>query len=304
MSARPALHAAPALADWQAQWTATLLHGAAAPALAARDAGDARIRARVYTEAYRLRLVEVLGRDYPVLQAVLGASAFAALGRDYLVAHPSDRPSLRDFGRHLPRWLRRAPGVAPARRDELAELAAFEWAQGEVFDAADADVALLADLAGIEAARWAALPLRLRPSTRLLRLRGNAPARVLAHAQQQPLPAPQRTVAPRVWLLWRRGREVHWRALDDDEVAVLPALRGGCRFGALCEGLAGVTAQADVALRAASLLKRWLDDELLMRFAAPPAAVLPVPEPPLPEPLFPESLLPEPESRDANPDPQ
>lgn len=282
MSARPVARAAPALADWQAQWTATLLHGAAAPALAARDASDAQVRARVYAEAYRLRLIEVLGRDYPVLQAVLGASAFAALGRDYLAAHPSDRPSLRDFGRHLPRWLRRAPGLAPARRAELAELAAFEWAQGEVFDAADADVALLADLADIEPARWAALPLRLRPSTRLLRLRGNAPAQVLAHAQQQqPLLAPQRAAAARLWLLWRRGREVHWRALDDDEAAVLPALRGGCRFGALCEGLAGVTAQADVALRAASLLKRWLDDELLARFAGPSAAALPFSESPV-----------------------
>jgi len=59
----------------------------------------------VYTEAYRLRLIEALSADYPALKEWLGDEAFDALGRAYADACPSAHFSIRWFGSRLPRYL-------------------------------------------------------------------------------------------------------------------------------------------------------------------------------------------------------
>ncbi|HEY9545978.1 MAG TPA: DNA-binding domain-containing protein [Solimonas sp.] len=223
---------------------------------------EASRRASVYIEAYRLRLIEVLGNDYPTLKHAMGDAAFAALMPDYIDAHPSSTPSIRYFGRHLPAWLRTIPGISPA----FVELAAFEWAQGEVFDAMDSDVALLEDVACVAPDNWPALNLLLRPSTRMLQLRGNAPMQFLAHSRDEEIPASQMRPATTPWLLWRRGYDVHWRALDADEAALMARVRNGASFGAVCEHLIDWVPADEAPLRAAGLLKRWLCDELLQRF--------------------------------------
>lgn len=231
-----------------------------------RPPADSARRVQVYADAYRLRLMEVLGNDYPTLKNLIGGDLFAERVSDYIDAHPSNTPSVRYFGRHLPAWLRQTAGIAPEIASSWAELAHFEWAQGEVFDAADADVALLADVAGIAPQDWPALPLRLRPATRLLSLHGNAPALALAQSRDEALPEPVMQSQATRWLVWRLGYDVHWRALEADEAAALDAVAGGTRFGELCEVLAESTPVDEVALRAASLLKRWLNDELIARF--------------------------------------
>src|SRR3546814_14164435 len=68
------------------------------------------------------------------------------------------------------------------------------------------------------------------------------------------------------WLLWRRGYDVHWRALDADEAALMARVRHGASFGAVCEHLIDWVPADAAPLRAAGLLKRWLFDELLQRF--------------------------------------
>src|SRR3546814_3485608 len=60
---------------------------------------EASRRASVYIEAYRLRLIEVLGNDYPTLKHAMGDAAFAALMPDYIDAHPSSTPSIRYLDR-------------------------------------------------------------------------------------------------------------------------------------------------------------------------------------------------------------
>ena len=245
-----------ALAATQAAMHGWLLQGD--PAIGASVQGpQVEQRLRIYGDAYRLRLLEVLGNEFPVTKAALGEDGFDAVALDYVQAHPSTHSSLRHFGHAFADWLR--PAAAQARR--LHPLARFEWMQGEVFDAADADALTLDTIASLPADAWPLLRLHLLPSVRLLTLACNAPLLVEAHARGAALPA-LGTAPMADWLLWRCDGDVRWRRLDTDEAALLRALADGECFGQLCER-ASTFHPDDGPLRAASLLKRWLADGLL-----------------------------------------
>ena len=107
------------------------------------------------------------------------------------------------------------------------------------------------------------LRLHLQPSVRMLALPCNAATLVDAHARGEPLPALHDAPATD-WLLWRRDGDVHWRRLDADETALLHAVTDGECFGQLCER-ASAFHPDDGPLRAASLLKRWLANDLARR---------------------------------------
>lgn len=244
----------------QSAMQAWLLHGNAGIAGAIVPSpvhGETRDdRLRIYADAYRLRLADVLGQDYPATKAVIGDPRFELLADAYMRVHPSTRPSVRHFGNAFAHWLSARSDVPRA----LHELARFEWRQGEVFDAADADALGFDAIAALPAHSWPGLRLRLRPATRLLAMRSNAADVVEAHTRGLPLPR-LRNGATAHWLLWRDDGDVHWRRLDDDEADVLQGMQSGDTFAALCQRLDA--RHADGALRAASLLKRWLADGVL-----------------------------------------
>lgn len=246
-----------AMRDW-------LLDGNSAIAkLIAGDHTDARLR--IYTDAYRLRLLDVLANDFPTTKAMLGEDAFDALGRDYLRAHPSTQPSVRHFGHAFADWLATRSDVA----ESVSQLARFEWTQGECFDAADAPLLDMTTLATLPADAWPTLRLHLHPAVRLLTMSCNAPALIGALAADSTLPALH--PAPQVcWLLWRSDGDVHWRQLEADEATALQAVQTGESFAELCERMM-IFHQGDGPLRAASLLKRWLTDGLLTTPGDPPS---------------------------------
>lgn len=243
----------------------TRIDGAAPPSallsLARSDArADAAQRFAVYAYAYRARLLEALQQDFPALYALLGEATFQRLGRRYIEAHPSTTPSLRWFGRHYAEFLRRAEPGQPL----WWETAAFEWAQGEVFDAPDAATADVAVMAAIPPQAWAGMRLLMHPALRRLPLRWNVPARVAAQGRDEPLPDARENEHPVTWLLWRRDFDIHWRALSVDEAAALDAAADNASFGEICECLCEWIDPDQVALHAAGLLKRWLNDGLIV----------------------------------------
>lgn len=240
-----------------------LLHGAnGAETLVLEDArGDAIERLGVYANAYRLRLLEVLGNDYPALKAYAGEERFERFGRDYLAAHPSDTPSVRWFGRHLPAFLKQGEWAADGM---LADLAAFEWAKGEVFDAPENESLEIAAVAAVPPESWPQMRLLLHPALRRLRLRANAPELFLAHEAGEALPE-ARAEEPRGWLLWRDAAlDISWRSLEADEEAALQAVADGRSFGDICELLCEWVEPEEAAMHAAGLLKRWVFDGLIV----------------------------------------
>lgn len=55
----------------------------------------------------------------------------------------------------------------------------------------------------------------------------------------------------------------HWRSLGEDEAWALDAVREGGNFGVICEGLCRWHGADEVAMQAASFLKRWVTDGLI-----------------------------------------
>lgn len=233
------------------------------PTIESAVVADARAaapeRLKVYAEAYRLRLLEVLGKDYPALRAVLGEAEFTRLGRAYIDAHPSDTPSIRWFGRHLARFLQNHV----TRRAVLPELAAFEWAQGEVFDAPDAPVLTVEGIARIPASAWPGLRFVLHPAQRRQDLVWNVPAIAQAIAAKDKPPRPTAGPGLVAWLLWRQALDIRWRSLEPGEADAFDAARRGATFGEICERLGAHLDPGQAALHAASLLKRWVADGLV-----------------------------------------
>lgn len=223
---------------------------------------DAGTRLKVYADAYRLRLLEVLHEDFPVLRKLAGEERFDRLARGYIEAHPSDNPSVRWFGRRLSRYLRHRRDVA--RRLLLAEMAEFEWAQGEVFDAPDAPVAGLEGLAALPPAAWGHLRLQLHPSVRRVKLAWNVPEIWQALDKGQRCPRRVRNPRRQQWALWRRDLRVHWRSLDSNEAAALDAAGSHASFGEICEWLCRRSRSPEAAaLLAAGVLKRWISEGLI-----------------------------------------
>jgi len=226
------------------------------------DNADARERMDLYAGAYRARLVDSLGVDYPGLWSMLGDEQFFALCLDYIRQHPSSYPSIRWFGGRLSEFLR--DNEPYSAYPQVAEMAAFEWAQGLVFDAADAEAVSVEALARLPALAWADMRLAFNPAMQRLDLFWNIP-QVWAAIDQQadPLPALEEQQFPAGWLLWRQNLAPGWRRLDVDEAWAIDRAREGMSFGDICEGLLEWVDEQHAPLRAAGFIKTWVSHGLI-----------------------------------------
>lgn len=213
----------------------------------------------VYRHAYAARLVEVLGNDFPGVKALAGDAEFETLARAYVAAHPSRGFSVRGFGGALAEFLRHSPPYS--ERPALADMAAFEAALADAFDAADSQPIGPEHMASLPPPAWPTLTFEFHPSARRLALRTAAPA---AWATQN---AGERPDEPAIeagdWLVWRQGLDVKYRRLEPDEAAALHAAMAGEDFSAICEALAEHGPEEEAASRAAGLIRIWLEAGLV-----------------------------------------
>jgi hypothetical protein len=234
--------------------------------------GDDRLgavaRLDVYGRMYFFRLLDCLIEDFPALHAVVGHERFHSLAADYLSAHPSCGPSLRTLGRSLAEFIERHP-LGEERTDAfLADLARFEWALLEAFDASDAAPVAAQRLKDLPAERWPDLRLALAPSLRIVE--AGAPVHELWAAATERRALPALAVRPTVLRIWREDLRVFHRPIDDLELAILRRAGSGERFAALCEVAATITGEGAASVRVAGLLQRWLADSLIVGFDASP----------------------------------
>ena len=252
-----------ALDQLQREFQSYVLRGD--PDVVERIVGNDRIdpqrRLRIYADAYRLRLMDVLASDYEALRALLGDQEFRAASADYVMATPSEHRNVRWYGAGLPEFLRT---VQPWAQSSAAyEVALFEWTLTLAFDAADDPVVRFEDLAQLPAERWPTLGFVLHSSVQLIQLRSNAPSLRKASDAQEPLPEVIVEDEPRSWLIWRKDLTACFRSLGVHEAWALSAVREGADFTALCEGLCEWFPPEDAAPQAAALLRQWVDDELI-----------------------------------------
>lgn len=261
-----------ALAHLQQRLQASVLGGDAAMATAeivATPVAGSERRLGIYLHAYRARLFEVLGNDFPGLRALAGADEFERLCHACIEAVPSAHFNVRWYGSALAGFIRtHTPwSAAPA----LAAMAQVEWKLGLAFDAADEPFVDAAAAGAIAAAEWPCLRLRLHGSLQREQLAWNVSAlrRSLDHDEAIP---PLREWRPaRHWIAWREGVTVHHRCMDEDEAAALAAVERGSTFAQVCERLCEWHPRGRVAPRAAALLRRWIDDQWISALQPSPA---------------------------------
>ncbi len=220
---------------------------------------DARLDA--YVGGYRTRLVEALATTYPVLKSTLGETEFARRMQCYIDAWPSRHFSVRQYGARVSDAIMTCPPTL--ENIGLADLARWEWTLAEVFDAPDDAPLTEQALAAIRPAAWPTLVFRLRTSVRRFDTQTNAVAWWRAANGLSDRPAGLSETEPTSWLLWRRGVTTLFRSLEPLESSALDLAQAGVTFGSICELVAASVPESEVALRAASLLRSWIAEELL-----------------------------------------
>jgi hypothetical protein len=241
-----------------------LLHGDAT-VVEPHVVGTARVpvatRLSIYGDGYRSRLIEALEANFPVLRELLGEADFESMGAAYVRAQPSQFFSIRYYGNALADFLASEPQYAAA--PVLAELAKWEWAMTEVFDAADAEPIGADALAAVPPERWAELRFEWHPSIRRLALAWNAPQIWKAVSDGAEPPEVTLSPEPEQWLLWRQDLRTYFRSLQPAEVVVLDAARRMQPFGELCALLSDELGEAQAPAKAAAFLREWVRSGLL-----------------------------------------
>jgi len=252
-----------ALASLQHKFQSHVLSGCddegIAPSVIATPAADSNERLNVYIHAYRARLIEVLGNDFPGLHALANAGAFDELCGDYVNATPSAHYNVRWYGDRLSEFLRatRPWSDSPA----LAEMARFEWELGLSFDAPDEDHVEPADVQSLASEQWPALRLRLHGAVRRLDLYWNVTEIRRAVDREETCPSPAEFDTARVCLISRQDTVVRYRLVPADEAAALDAVANGACFAEICEVLCEWHSEDAVAMRTATLLSQWIQDQ-------------------------------------------
>jgi hypothetical protein len=220
-----------------------------------RDDSDRKTRIRVYSDAYFLRLRDVLREDFPKVAAILGPERFDHVVAGYLEEFPSEQPSVRHFGRALAEFLQHREDVPRC----LADLAQLEWARVEVFDAPDAECATIAELASVPADAWLALRFATIPAIQTLRVQ--YPAHQL-WSDGKSLGVSASETLLRVWR--KNDFQVLHAPMDERESAAFNKMISDEPFATICQTFADMP-EMDAAQEATALLARWIEDGIIAR---------------------------------------
>ena len=248
------------LAQLQRDFQAYVLDSSKGATFIKRIINDKKVGAKkrlsIYADAYRLRIIEALTTAYPKLHALLGDDLFDSSARTYIDAYPSHYRNMRWVGDKMDAHLQR---TLP-KHLIAAEMATFEWALGLAFDAEDAPVLQLQDLAAVPPETWGELHFTFHPSVQLLPFAWNViPIWQALDAEEMP-PAAAPLHAP--CLVWRSDLTSHYRTVEDTEYQAIQQINSDASFGELCEALLA-TSGDEATMQAAQYLAGWLEAGLI-----------------------------------------
>lgn len=222
-------------------------------------------RLELYGRMARARRLESLAEDFPKLRALMDEASLDVLLADYLAAHPSTSPSLRDLGSALPAFLRSHAQTAPT--PWLAELAQLEWTRIDLFDRPDERVRTWEEIASHAASGFASLSLEAIDAHALISV--DHPVAQAWRALDQGEPVIHAALArrePQTVLVWRQpDRYVYHRVLEPLEARCLALLARGVTFVELCAHAAEALESAEAAHAMAMFLAEWTRSGLIKR---------------------------------------
>ncbi len=139
-------------------------------------------------------------------------------------------------------------------------MAELDWMIGLSFDAPDETCATEADVAALAIDDWPDMMIRLSGTIRCGDFSWNVPDIHRALDLDKKQPKLRKYPAPQTWIVSRQDFVVRYRRLEIDEAAAIAAASQGKPFGELCEILCEWHSTDDVAMRAAVLLKAWIQN--------------------------------------------
>jgi hypothetical protein len=214
----------------------------------------------VYTNAYHVRLAEFLAVDYPALRTLVGEEAFEELSADYIGAEPSRRRNARWYTTRLPDFLRASERWRDDRR--VIDLALFERALTDAFDAPDAEPLPLDRLGSFAPEDWPSLAFGFHPSLVLLELSAGT---IATHeAAIEGLEAPPPGEGSEHLAVFRSELDSVYRVLEPDEFLAMSLAVAGHAFGDICQMAAFRDESAASPERIAQLLTGWFQEGLVV----------------------------------------
>lgn len=231
------------------------------PEIVSTEKMSVSTRLNVYRDAYYLRLLDVLREDFSALATWMEEENFQQLIYQYIHAHPSSFRSIRWVGKELVSYMRNQ--VIYALRPEYIEMAQFEWLLTIAFDSADSPLLSIEDIAIVAYEDWPNMQFTFHPSLQQLTLYWNTVSQFENLKESHAPIKIQREKMPVQWIIWRKKYAVQYRALTSEEYYMITAIIDGKNFGEICEGLCEWQDESQVAFHAATLLKRFILDELI-----------------------------------------
>jgi hypothetical protein len=124
-------------------------------------------RIQIYRNNLFVTLTDALRAVYPVLEKLVGDGFFRFAAHEFIHRYPSHQGNLHRFGHEFAKFL---GDFAPAQGHAyLPDVAQLEWAQHEVYHAAEHAPLEPRALTAIDADRYESLRFNLHPARRLLR---------------------------------------------------------------------------------------------------------------------------------------
>ncbi|HUN94291.1 MAG TPA: DNA-binding domain-containing protein [Burkholderiaceae bacterium] len=250
------------LRELQAGFQAGILEQRLPPTLAIAEKSPRPERFANYIDGYRIRLAGALRANYPVLHKLLGDRAFDELARRFIERQPSSSRSIRWFGSELEEFVRGSPDVLP--HPALLDIVSMEWAISRAFDAPDERPATVEDLKAVPADLWHSLRFALHASVSIVPLNWSVEPliRIAQEAGEGDFEEP--VAFGHTAIVWRRGLQPNWRALDPQEAHCLRMLDSRSTFGEMCATLAEDSDTGTAAHVASRYVAQWISVELLV----------------------------------------
>ena len=142
-------------------------------------------------------------------------------------------------------------------------MARFEWMRSAVFDAANKDPLSEDDIATVPEQHWPGLCFKPHPSLRRMDFQWNVAAFRRAIDEDKDPDPPAKAELKEGWVMWRKDVDTYWRSMEADEAAAMDAMIEGKNFSEICSGLLEWFDEENVAIRAAGMLKRWVNDGMI-----------------------------------------
>jgi len=202
-----------------------------------------------------------------MLRDYLGEDAFGRLAENYIESTSSRQANARWYGTRLPDFMLEMPSWSTNR--SAIDLARFERALSDAFDAADAPRAVMESLQGTRSEDWPRLTIEFHPSVTVLDLISGTAGiyEALAEGKEPPAIGEGREAI----VFWRNDGQSFYRPVADDELLALKEAMQQRRFAEICALLAFQNA-GGVTQRAAGFISQWFADGVISRWSIEPGS--------------------------------